>query len=80
MPKVTCIHCGGAMKKSTATSGSCLAVIVALIIFIVGVCLLAFFPVGTIIGALMMLASLFMGGQRRKVMKCRGCGYIFERA
>jgi hypothetical protein len=68
------------MKKTIVTNGSYVGILFAIVVFLVGASLLILIPIGTIIGVLLMLMSLGMGGKRRKVWKCRKCGYIFERA
>lgn len=52
----------------------------AVVVFVIGLFLLFLIPIGTIIGILMMLASLSMGYKRRKVWLCSKCGYFFDRA
>ena len=78
--KLDCKQCGGVMKKTVVSSGNFTGIILALIVFIIGVMLLVIFPIGAIIGVLLLILSLGMGGKRRKVWKCKRCGYIFERA
>jgi len=71
------------MKKATLSTGNCLGILMALIVLLGGLFVTVFFfwtIIGPIIGILMMLAALFMGGKRRKVWKCRNCGYVFDRA
>jgi len=71
------------MKRGTLSTGNCMGVLVALIVLFTGLFVTVFFfftIIGPIIGILMMLAALFMGGKRRKVWKCRRCGYVFDRA
>jgi len=71
------------MKKVTLSSGNCLGILLALIVFFAGLFIAVAFIltiIGPIIGVLMMLAALFMGGKRRKVWKCKNCGYVFDRA
>ncbi len=69
------------MRKKTISSGNCAGIILALIVFVVGVVLILTIPVfGWILGALLCLFALFMGGKRRKVWKCGRCGNVFDRA
>ena len=76
-----CPQCDGSMKKATITGGVISGLIMALITFTFGVALFVCWPVfGWIIGGLLCLYALTMGGRRRKVWKCRECGYVFDRA
>jgi hypothetical protein len=71
------------MKKSKQSSGNFVGLLLAMAVFFGGLAVAVFLWwtfIGLIIGVLMMLASLGMGGNRRKVWKCRSCGYIFDRA
>jgi len=82
LPK--CQQCGGAMKKKTISSGNCVGLLLALIVFSVGVAFvlssLASGPFGLLIGLLLCGLALFMGGKRSKVWKCVKCGTIVNRA
>jgi hypothetical protein len=81
--QVICQFCDGDMFPTIISSGNCLGILVALIVFFGGLfLLLAFFwtCIGAIVGLLMMMAALLMGGKRRSVWRCRNCGFIFERA
>lgn len=82
MKQLTCEHCGGPMRKTVISSGNCRGLLLALIMLLAGVAVIVFFAwtiIGLVIGALMMIAALFMGGTRQKVWKCRNCGYVFNR-
>lgn len=50
------------------------------IVFLVGLILLFLFPIGTLVGIVLMVAAGRMGFTRRKVWQCGSCGYFFERA
>jgi hypothetical protein len=83
MAAVTCQQCGGPMKKTATSSGNCLGLTIALIVFVAGltITITTFWTIiGAVIGILMMVASLFIGGKKQKVWKCRKCGYVFNRA
>lgn len=69
-----CKQCGGPMKKTreTKTGLGCL-------LFIIGLILLFFFPIGTIIGALIIVIGLVVGSQGKAYWVCRDCGYKIER-
>lgn len=76
-----CQTCGGSMKKKTISSGNCAGLLLALVVFCVGVAItVAFMPFGLIVGPLLCLFALFMGGKRSKVWKCVKCGSIVNRA
>jgi hypothetical protein len=76
-----CRQCGGEMGKKTLSQGNFIGILLALIVFIIGVALTITIPIlGWVIGPLLCLVSLGMGGKRRKVWKCGDCGYIFDRA
>lgn len=77
-----CQQCGGEMVKSKHSYGNFVGIFGALIIFLVGLCIMIVFiwtSVGAIIGLLLMIMSLGMGGKREKVWKCITCGYYFKR-
>jgi hypothetical protein len=75
---IKCSHCGGQMVKTTKSSGNCLGLAIALIIFAIGF-FLCFTLVGAIFGIPIMICALFIGGKRTKLWKCRHCAYIYER-
>ena len=76
-----CQQCGGGMVKKTISTGNFTGIIFALIVFCIGVVLLiADDEAFNIIGILVILFSLFMGGKRRKVWKCKSCSSIVDRA
>jgi hypothetical protein len=78
-----CQHCGGEMKKKTLSSGYCVGILLALIVFFSGIAVAVLFfwtIIGPIIGLLMVLMSLGMGGKRSRVWKCQSCGIIVPRA
>lgn len=73
----TCQHCGERMERKVLSTGNFIGLVGALLVLSVGIImLLIFFPIGIVL----ILVSLFMGGKRRKVWKCRGCGFVFDRA
>lgn len=69
-----CEKCGGEMKKSREAKmgGGCLLCIIGLIALI-------FFPIGTIIGTILIIIGLFVGSQSRYIWVCKNCKYQFER-
>lgn len=76
---VQCQQCGREMHKTVRGQSNFVAQVFGVVLFIVGLVLLVFFPIGTLIGALLMVASLKMGYTRTKVWMCNSCGYFFER-
>ncbi len=80
MPKsLDCKQCGGQMKRSTKAEKNYAAQVFGVIVFIVGFVLLFMFPIGTIIGVLLMIAAARMGYKKRNIWECTSCGYFFER-
>ena len=68
------------MRKKVVSTGNAVGILLALIVFIVGVALLLVPVIGWVIGPLVMILALFMGGKRRKVWMCINCGHIADRA
>ncbi|MFW6336657.1 MAG: hypothetical protein ACOC3G_05985 [Phycisphaeraceae bacterium] len=69
-------------RKKVKSEGNALGILIALAFFMTGFLLLIFLwwtIIGAIVGAVMMIVSLFMGGKRRKVMRCKNCGYTYDR-
>jgi len=66
------------MKKTKKVEKNLTTQIFAVILFLVGICLLFVIPIGTIIGVLLMIASLGMGYKKYKVWLCPSCGYYFK--
>lgn len=77
---ITCTQCGGRMKKTTKAERNLSLQFFGIIVFIIGLAMLFLFPIGTIIGILLMLAALGMGYKKKKIWKCEKCGYFFERS
>jgi len=78
---ISCKQCGGEMKKTSKSESSMAVQLFGVIVFILGLAsIFLLFPLGIVIGPLMMLCALFMGHKKRKVWKCMQCGYFFERA
>ncbi len=77
MRGIQCRTCGAPMRRTSTSSGNCMGIMVALTVFIVGVCLSV---VGLfIIGIPVCLCALFMGGKRSKVWMCTRCRSIIAR-
>jgi len=77
--ELKCQKCGGSMHKTNKINSSISIQIAGLILFIVGIILLFVFPIGTLVGIVIMILSAKMGYKRIKVWKCKNCGYFFER-
>ena len=76
---IECKQCRGTMRKTKKTDSSLGLQIVGVILFLVGLCMLIFFPIGTLIGIIIMIVAARLGYTVRKVWKCETCGYFFER-
>ena len=51
----------------------------ALILAIVGIVLLFAFPIGTLIGVVLLIAAPKIANRARPVWACKSCGYFFEK-
>ena len=76
---IDCRQCGAVMKRTKKTNNNRVMQGVGCITLILGIALLLVFPIGTIVGAIMIVISFGMGYSRTKVWKCEACGYFFER-
>ena len=75
-----CQLCGGRMVRKVKSSGNCLGIALALIIFVVGIVIFFMIPViGWVIGPLICLCALFIGGKRSKVWQCVRCKAVAAR-
>jgi hypothetical protein len=79
MKPVPCSQCGGEMRKGSKGESNMAVQFLGVIVFIVGLTF-SFTGVGAIVGIPLMLAAMFMGYKKKKVMKCGNCGYFFETA
>lgn len=70
-----CQACGGEMKKSKESKSSASGCIV----LIIGLICLVFFPIGTIIGIILILVGLSYATKKRGLWVCKGCGSQIER-
>ena len=77
---VTCQQCGGTMRKTKKTDISMTLQLVGVALFILGLVALFYFPLGTLIGVIVMILACRLGYSKRKVWLCKDCGYFFERA
>jgi hypothetical protein len=75
-----CQQCGKEMRKTALSSGNCSGLAVALLVFCAGVLVFFIIPfIGWVAGPIICILALFMGGKKRKVWKCRGCGSVVDR-
>jgi len=77
-----CQLCGGRMKKKTKTSGNCLGLAIALLLFFAGLLITVLFwwtIVALFVGPLIMLCALFVGGKKSKVWQCVKCKSVAPR-
>lgn len=73
-----CKQCGGTMRRGKKIYNNLSAQAGGCVIAIIGICLLFFFPLGTIIGILLIICGGGIGYRRIKGWKCQDCGYFFE--
>lgn len=76
---VKCNQCGGEMRKTKKTDRNMGLQLLGVAVFLVGVALLFFVPIGTIIGIILMIAACGMGYSKKKVWRCHDCGFFFAR-
>lgn len=68
------------MRKSTTSSGNFVGIVLALVVFVVGVSVTLLIPIlGWLLGPLLMLLALGMGGKRSKVWRCKSCAVALAR-
>lgn len=77
MSSVICKQCGDEMQRSSKAETNMALQLLGVVVFLIGLAI-SFSGIGVIIGVPLMLAALFMGYKKKKVMKCGGCGYFFE--
>lgn len=75
--RIKCPQCQSDMRRHTFSEGN-YKVVLGLFVLALGVALLWFFPIGTILGIIIILYALSMGGKRRKGWRCTACGYFFD--
>lgn len=75
--KVECKQCSGVMKKQTISDGNFKGILFAIILLGAGI-ILSLTGIGAIVGVPLIILALFTGGKRKKVWKCKSCGYFFE--
>lgn len=77
---VSCQQCGNPMERTELVEQSRGVQAVGLLLFVLGAALLFAFPLGTIVGVLVMIGAWRMGYARKPVWKCPNCSFYFVRA
>lgn len=80
MADVNCQQCGNQMKKGKKVERSLGLQVIGILLFLVGLVLLFFIPIGTLVGIILMILAARMGYSQKKAWICGNCGYFFERA
>ena len=75
---LVCQQCGGEMYKKTVGEHNFALQVVGVLVFLIGLGMLVFFPLGTLFGLVLMIAAARLGYTRRKIWKCQSCGYYFD--
>jgi hypothetical protein len=80
-PIPKCNLCGGKMVKTTISTGNVMGIVIALLVLIVGLYITfsALFCGGPLIGIPLCILALFMGGNRKNILKCQNCGAAVDR-
>jgi len=76
-----CQHCGTDMVKTILKGKSDYSLqLLGVILFIIGSFSLLAFPIGTIIGILVIILSARLGrkSKNKKIWRCQNCQYFFE--
>jgi len=71
--------CGGEMEKTVRANEHAGVTAGAIIVAILGLVLLFAFPVGTILGVILLIAAPRIANRSKSVWACNSCGYFFER-
>ena len=66
------------MKICTRTERNMGLQVLGVILFIVGALMLLAFPIGTILGILIIIGAARIGHKEIRVQKCQHCGYFFQ--
>ena len=77
---VACSQCGAKMERTTHAKKYMGLQLVGVFVGVIGIVLLFFFPLGTLLGIVLLLGAARLGYKKLKVWKCRSCDYFFERA
>ncbi|MGJ8668973.1 MAG: hypothetical protein ACSHXK_05750 [Oceanococcus sp.] len=75
---IQCKQCDEVMVRGTKVERNMGLQVLGVFLFILAIVLLFLFPIGTILGVLLMLIASRLGYGKKKVWKCKGCGYFFE--
>lgn len=73
--KPNCKLCGSEMYKSKESKSQGMGCLLA----VIAIFLLFIFPIGTMIGVLLIIYSLYLGSRQRGLWVCKNCGYQAER-
>ena len=68
------------MKRKKISQHGCGGQLAGVVVFLIGLVLLFLVPVGTVIGAILILLSLSMGYSTKKVWQCKSCRSVIDRA
>lgn len=74
----TCQQCGTEMNYGKIVEKSLVLQLLGVALFIIGLVMLIGFPLGTIIGIILMIVSARLGYSKKSGWKCGNCGYFFE--
>ena len=74
---INCKQCDGEMFKTKMVDKNMGLQVLGVIVFLIGLVLLFFFPFGTIIGLILMIVAARLGYRKIKAWKCKTCGYFF---
>lgn len=78
---VACQQCGHAMKRTKRTERNMALQLLGIPLFFFGLwMMIAWFPLGSILGLIVIVVAARLGYARKPVWLCDGCGYFFERA
>jgi len=78
---VKCQHCGSAMNKTKKSDVSIGLQLVGVFLFFLGIAMFfMYFPLGLILGIIVMIVSARLGFKQKKVWMCSSCKFFFERA
>lgn len=78
--EVSCQQCSTLMERTEIVEQNRALQAVALLLVILGIVLLAWFPIGTIVGILVIIGVWRMGYSKKPVWRCPNCSYYFARA
>jgi hypothetical protein len=77
---ISCVLCTGDMMRTTKGETDLGRQLLGIFFFLTGVALLFAFPIGTVIGLVLMAVAAGLGRKDAKVWKCRHCETVLPRA